>query len=51
MVSQAIQHIEGLLRARKLDGTLAKLEKQGVTLHRDPRELLKVVADKFMAGA
>jgi hypothetical protein len=25
MVSQAIQHIEGLLRARKLDGTLAKL--------------------------
>ncbi len=26
MVSQAIQHIEGLLRARKLDGTLAKLE-------------------------
>lgn len=26
MVSQAIQHIEGLLRARKLDGTLAKLQ-------------------------
>ena len=26
MVSQAIQHIEGLLRARKLDGTLTKLE-------------------------
>lgn len=26
MVSQAIQQIEGLLRARKLDGTLAKLE-------------------------
>ena len=26
MISQAIQHIEGLLRARKLDGTLAKLE-------------------------
>lgn len=26
MVSQAIQRIEGLLRARKLDGTLAKLE-------------------------
>lgn len=26
MVSQAVQHIEGLLRARKLDGTLAKLE-------------------------
>ena len=25
MVSQAIQHIEGLLRARKLDGTLAKI--------------------------
>jgi hypothetical protein len=26
MVSQAIHDIEGLLRARKLDGTLAKLE-------------------------
>ena len=26
MDTQAIQHIEGLLRARKLDGTLAKLE-------------------------
>jgi recombination protein RecA len=26
MVSQAIQHIEGLLRARKLDGTLARPE-------------------------